>query len=40
MCVQQTVIELLERDIQVHVIADACSSRSEMDREFAYEVLS
>ena len=35
---QQTVIDLLERDIEVHVIADACSSRSQMDRQFAYEV--
>ena len=37
-CVQQTVIDLLERNIEVHVIADACSSRSQMDRKFAYKV--
>ncbi|XP_045171568.2 isochorismatase domain-containing protein 1-like [Mercenaria mercenaria] len=36
-CVQQTVIDLLEKRIVVHVIADACSSRSQMDRQFAYE---
>ena len=37
-CVQQTVIDLLEQNIEVHVVADACSSRSQMDRLFAYEV--
>ncbi|KAH3886432.1 isochorismatase domain-containing protein 1-like [Dreissena polymorpha] len=36
-CVQQTVIDLMERGIDVHVVADACSSRSMMDRQFAYE---
>merc|ERR1712150_241372 len=36
-CIQQTVIDLLERDIEVHIVADACSSRSQMDRTFAYE---
>ncbi len=41
MCVQQTVIELLEKfrgAIAVHVVADATSSRSQMDRTFAFEV--
>jgi nicotinamidase-related amidase len=37
-CIQQTVIDLLNRDVEVHVVADACSSRSQMDRLFAYEV--
>ncbi|XP_069135709.1 isochorismatase domain-containing protein 1-like [Argopecten irradians] len=36
-CVQQTVIDLLSRDIEVHVVADATSSRSQMDRVFAFE---
>ncbi|XP_060596140.1 isochorismatase domain-containing protein 1-like [Ruditapes philippinarum] len=36
-CIQQTVIDLLERGIEVHIVADACSSRSQMDRQFAYE---
>ena len=31
-CVQQTALDLLDRDIDVHVIADACSSRSMVDR--------
>lgn len=37
-CVQQTVIDLLSRGFEVHVVADACSSRSQMDRMFALEV--
>ncbi|KAK3606497.1 hypothetical protein CHS0354_041448 [Potamilus streckersoni] len=36
-CVQQTVIDLLERNYDVHVVADACSSRNMMDRVFAYQ---
>ncbi|ESO91545.1 hypothetical protein LOTGIDRAFT_121884 [Lottia gigantea] len=36
-CIQQTVIDLLAKDYEVHVIADACSSRSQMDRMFALE---
>ena len=31
-CVQQTSLDLMERGIDVHVIADACSSRSMVDR--------
>ncbi|KAH9518631.1 Isochorismatase domain-containing protein 1 [Bulinus truncatus] len=36
-CIQQTVIDLLKRDIEVHIVADAVSSRSQMDRLFALE---
>ncbi|XP_060064670.1 isochorismatase domain-containing protein 1-like [Ylistrum balloti] len=36
-CIQQTVIDLLSRDIEVHIVADASSSRNQMDRLFAYE---
>lgn len=31
-CIQQTALELLERNYEVHVIVDACSSRSLVDR--------
>ncbi|KAK2192758.1 hypothetical protein NP493_23g03000 [Ridgeia piscesae] len=36
-CVQQTVIDLLERGYEVHVVADATSSRNHTDRMFAFE---
>jgi len=36
-CVQQTVLDLLENDFQVNVAADAVSSRKEMDYEIALE---
>ncbi|KAL8614295.1 Isochorismatase domain-containing protein 2, mitochondrial [Nucella lapillus] len=36
-CVMQTALDLMERDYDVHVIADACSSRSMVDRLFALE---
>lgn len=36
-CIQQTTLDLLERGIDVHVIADACSSRSMVDRMYAFE---
>lgn len=37
-CVQQTVIDLLQKNYEVVVVADATSSRSEVDRKFALEV--
>jgi len=36
-CIQQTVMDLLERGFQVHVVADAVSSRNQVDRVFALE---
>ncbi|OWF53085.1 isochorismatase domain-containing protein 2-like [Mizuhopecten yessoensis] len=36
-CIQNTVLDLLEKNYQVHVIADACSSRTMVDRMFAYQ---
>ncbi|VDK39287.1 unnamed protein product [Taenia asiatica] len=36
-CVQRTALELLERGIDVHCVADAVSSRSMVDRIFALE---
>lgn len=36
-CIQQTVIDFLERGYEVHVVADATSSRSQMDRLFALQ---
>lgn len=38
-CIQQTALELVGRGIEVHIVADATSSRSMMDRMFALEVL-
>ena len=35
---QQTCLDLLERGVSVHVVADACSSRTQVDRLFAFEV--
>lgn len=32
-CVNQTVLDLLERDIETHVVADAVGSRTEANRE-------
>jgi nicotinamidase-related amidase len=31
-CIQNTVLDLLEDNFDVHLIADACSSRSMTDR--------
>lgn len=37
-CIQQTALELVGRGLEVHIVADATSSRSMMDRMFALEV--
>lgn len=37
-CIQQTALELIGRGLEVHIVADATSSRSMMDRMFALEV--
>lgn len=36
-CIQNTVLDLLEEKFDVHIIADACSSRSLTDRMFAFQ---
>ncbi|XP_047541393.1 isochorismatase domain-containing protein 1-like isoform X1 [Vanessa atalanta] len=36
-CIEQTVIDLLNEDINVHVLADGVSSRSLMDRNLALQ---
>ncbi|KAM3955361.1 isochorismatase domain-containing protein 1 isoform 2-T2 [Aphomia sociella] len=36
-CIEQTVIDLLNEDIAVHVLADGVSSRSSMDRGLALQ---
>lgn len=36
-CVLNTTLDLLESGYDVHVIADAVSSRSQVDRKFAFE---
>jgi len=36
-CIQQTVMDLLERGYQVHIVADAVSSRNQVDRVFALQ---
>ena len=38
MCVQQTALDLLGKGYEVHVLADAVSSRCQVDRIFALEV--
>ncbi|CAJ1374809.1 unnamed protein product [Effrenium voratum] len=38
-CVQQTALDLLSKGIQVHVLADGCSSQRPMDREVALDRL-
>lgn len=37
-CVQQTALDLITRGFDVHVIADAVSSRTMVDRMFALDV--
>lgn len=34
-CIMSTALDLLERGLDVHVVADACSSRSQVDRLMA-----
>uniref|UniRef100_UPI00398ED20C isochorismatase domain-containing protein 2 isoform X1 n=1 Tax=Pristiophorus japonicus TaxID=55135 RepID=UPI00398ED20C len=34
-CIMSTALDLLERGLDVHVVADACSSRSQVDRLIA-----
>ncbi|XP_071493131.1 isochorismatase domain-containing protein 1-like [Diadema antillarum] len=38
-CIQQTALDLLAKGFDVHIVADAVSARSMMDRQFAYERL-
>jgi len=37
-CVEQTAIELLSRNLKVHIIADASTSRNQADRFLALDV--
>ncbi|XP_052064702.1 isochorismatase domain-containing protein 2-like isoform X3 [Mytilus californianus] len=39
-CIQNTVLDLLEENFDIHIIADACSSRSMTDRMFAFQRMS
>lgn len=38
-CIQQTALDLLARDYNVHIVVDACSSRSLVDRKYAFKLL-
>ena len=37
-CIEQTVMDLLAMGINVHVVADATSSRTQEDRHLAFKV--
>ncbi|KAM6985388.1 isochorismatase domain-containing protein 1 [Aplochiton taeniatus] len=39
-CIQQTALDLIGRGYEVHLVADSASSRSMMDRMFAFERLA
>ncbi|MCJ8742576.1 hypothetical protein PDJAM_G00083620 [Pangasius djambal] len=39
-CIQQTALDLIGKGFEVHIVADATSSRSMMDRMFALERLA
>lgn len=36
-CVQNTVLDLVEQNYDVHVVVDACSSRSMVDRMYSFQ---
>lgn len=36
-CIQNTALSLLEKGFNVHIVVDACSSRTMVDRMFAFE---
>ncbi|CAM1293047.1 ISOC1 (predicted) [Pycnogonum litorale] len=38
-CVEQTALDLIEKNVSVHVVADATSSRSQEDRTLAFQRL-
>jgi len=38
-CILQTALDLLERNYEVHIVADGVSSRTMVERMFAIEVL-
>lgn len=39
-CLMQTALELLEEEFDVWVVTDACSSRSERNRDAAFDRLA